>query len=273
MQIDVFDGMSRNIISDDERIDEINENLRLIQKKNGLVFGTDAYLLSAYVKGKRNAVAADLGSGTGVAAFLLAVKEKAQTVHAYEIQETFATLIERNTALNGLDGRIVTHHTDVREAGIGDIGAECDIVICNPPYMKTDTGKRNEHDAKYIARHEVCGGIWDFCAAAKRLLKYGGSFYCIYRPDRLIDLICAMRENLLEAKYMTFVHADRKSESSLVIVEARYGGGASLKVTSPLFMYDTAASDCARALSADAQAIYDTCSFEHLKRQQNNKNN
>lgn len=36
----------------DERIDEINEYLSVIQKKDGLTFTSDAYLLAAFVSGK-----------------------------------------------------------------------------------------------------------------------------------------------------------------------------------------------------------------------------
>ena len=36
-------------IYENERINEINENLRLIEKKDSLTFGTDAYLLSAFI--------------------------------------------------------------------------------------------------------------------------------------------------------------------------------------------------------------------------------
>ena len=32
----------------DERIDTVNERLRLIQKKHGLTYGTDAFLLAAF---------------------------------------------------------------------------------------------------------------------------------------------------------------------------------------------------------------------------------
>ena len=39
--------MTDKIIFEDERIDEVNENIRLIQKKAGLTFGTDAFLLAA----------------------------------------------------------------------------------------------------------------------------------------------------------------------------------------------------------------------------------
>jgi hypothetical protein len=42
------------MIENNERINEINDNLKLIEKKNGLTFGTDAYLLSAFLPKKQN---------------------------------------------------------------------------------------------------------------------------------------------------------------------------------------------------------------------------
>ena len=62
-------------LSPDERLDYINEELSLIQLKRGLTFGTDAYLLSAFVKEKAGR-GADLGSGTGVASLLCLTKNK-----------------------------------------------------------------------------------------------------------------------------------------------------------------------------------------------------
>ena len=40
------------ILQPGERLDEINEQLRLIQRENGLTFGTDAYLLAAFCRRK-----------------------------------------------------------------------------------------------------------------------------------------------------------------------------------------------------------------------------
>ena len=48
-----------------EKLDEINENLKIIQRKKGLTFGTDAYLLSVFAKESRFGSAADFGCGTG----------------------------------------------------------------------------------------------------------------------------------------------------------------------------------------------------------------
>jgi tRNA1(Val) A37 N6-methylase TrmN6 len=103
--------------------------------------------------------------------------------------------------------------------------------------MKTTSGRANEMDKKNIARHEVCGDIKDFTLAAKRILKYGGTFAAVYRPDRLVDLIVAMREAKIEPKRITFVHADTESESSMVLIEGKAGGKSGAILTRPLIIY------------------------------------
>ena len=56
-----------------ERIDKINENLSLIQKIDGLTFGTDALLLAAFI-GKKEESALELGGGSGIISMLLAAR-------------------------------------------------------------------------------------------------------------------------------------------------------------------------------------------------------
>lgn len=246
-------------------ITKINDDLNLIQNENGLIFGTDAYLLSAFTTGGRNKIGADLGSGTGIIPLLLSSREKAAKIYAVEVQESFCDLISQNANLNGFEDRIIPIHANVTDLKAADIGGEIDFVTSNPPYMKTNSGKRNEHDEKYIARHEVCGDIDDFCACAYRLLKHGGKFHCVYRPDRLTDLICALRENRLEPKVITFVAATADSAPSMVLIRAIKGGASGNTVTRTLFLHDSKEDAAKSILSADARTIYDTCSFDDFK--------
>ncbi len=248
---------------DDERLDDINENLKIIQKKQGLTFGSDTYLLSAFIKEQKYGRAADLGSGTGIASLLCMARGKFSHIYALEIQDSFYELIGRNAALNGFDGRITAIHSDVRDIKPDMTGGELDAVFSNPPYMKVGHGRRNEADEKYIARHEVFGGIYDFCEAAARLLKFGGKFYAVYRPDRLSELMDALHASRLEPKRMTFVHPDTNTAPSAVLIEAKKGAAPSLKVTKPLIIHRSENTDgSARELTEDASAIYETCSFE-----------
>lgn len=257
--------MNDIIFSENERLDEVNENLKLIQARDGLTFGTDAYLLAAYMGDLHVKTAVELGGGTGIISLLTALHKRAEHIFCAEVQEDFCNLIRRNAAINGLEQSVSPLHTDVRELSSAVLGFEADAVFTNPPYMKADSGKRNTSDAKYIARHEVFGGIYDFCRAADRILKFGGKFFCVWRPDRLSDLMDAMRGNHLEPKRMTFVHADTASVPSSVLIEAKKGAAPSLILTPPLILHDSTASKGeTRALSSDAEDIYAHCSFSNF---------
>jgi tRNA1(Val) A37 N6-methylase TrmN6 len=243
-----------------ERIDYVNDSLKLIQKTDGLTFGTDALLLAGYISGKyKNAL--EIGGGTGIISMLLLTRNKAERAVAVEVQEEFASLIEKNAALNGLSDRLTSVMCDIREY---KTPLECDLIFTNPPYMKTTSGRANEMDKKNIARHEVFGDISDFTKSAKRLLKFGGTFAAVYRPDRLCDLMAAMREATLEPKRMTFVHADTESESSMVLVEAKAGGKSGMILTRPLIIYKDGSHS---EYSDDMKYIMENGSFPaHFKR-------
>lgn len=253
--------LSPSLLSD-ERLDEVNEHLQLIQKKNGLTYGTDAFLLAAFVRQTPRARAVDLGSGTGIIPLLLLSKQKIASAVAVEIQPPFADLIARNAAINGFSEKLQPCCSDLRDLTPATIGGEVDLVTANPPYMRCDSGKRNLADEKYIARHEVCGGIEDFCAAAARLLKHGGRFVSVWRPDRLSELFSALCQAKLEPKRMTLVYADEQSEPCMVLTEAMKGAAPSMRVTPPLILYQKREpTENVRHLTADAQQIYDHCRF------------
>ena len=250
------------MLAQDELLDEVNENIRLIRKKNGLTFGTDAYLLAAYVRANPTAAVVDLGSGTGIIPLLLCAKDKARSVNAVEIQASFADLIRRNAELNGMVDRISVCNADVREINSATFGGEVELVCSNPPYLKSGAGKSNRAEEKEIARHEVYGGIYDFCAAASRLLKTKGRFACVFRTERLSELFAALRENRLEPKRMVMVHADPHSPPCMVLLEAMKDAAPSLTVEPPLFLYEEpAVAGSPREMTAEAKEIYRTCSF------------
>ena len=220
-------------LKNNERLDYVNDNIELIQNTEGLTFGTDALLLAGYVSGKHKS-AVELGGGTGIISMLLLSRGKAEHVDCVEIQEEFAELISRNAAHNGLGEGLSVVCSDVRDFRPEK---ECELVFTNPPYMKTTSGKSNLDDKKNIARHEVAGTIYDFCKSGSRMLKYGGTFAVVYRPDRLIDLVDALRGAGLEPKRMTYVHANASSDPSMVLIEAKKGGKCGLKLTKPLLIY------------------------------------
>ncbi len=247
----------------DERLDTVNDDIRLISKRQGLTYGTDAFLLAAFIRPDPRARAVELGGGTGIISLLLAERKKASDILSVEVQPSFASLIERNARLNGLDGCVRALEKDVRRLTLADTEGEVELVFSNPPYMRVDSGKPNERDEKYIARHEVSGTVCDFCDAAARILRYGGKFVTVWRPDRLPELLYALHGASLEPKRMTLVYADADASPCMVLTEAVKGGSpVGLKMDAPLLLYEPKSPlQNARTLTARARRIYDTCSF------------
>ena len=245
-------------ILENERINEINENLRLIEKKDSLTFGTDAYLLSAYLPKRQKSIGVELGCGSGVISLLALTKNKCQRVYGIEVQKEIASVAKRNGELNTLDGVFSVINKDLRDVSISDVGNEVDIVFSNPPYMKNDSGKANDNDFKNISRHEVFGQIDDFCACAYRLLKHGGSFYVVYRPDRMIDLFCALRSSGLEPKKVLYIHTNSSTPPSLLIVQAKKGAKSGIVISKPLIMFNEGTNE----YTDTVKKIYDGCEME-----------
>ena len=242
----------------DERIDEINEYLSVIQKKDGLTFTSDAYLLAAFVSGKHRRCA-DLGSGTGVVALLCAQKGKAEKVFAAEISEEFAGLIARNADLNSLSDKVTALCADVRTLTKADTGGELDAVFANPPYMKKGSGIPSASEKMRGARYEENGTFDDFALCAARLLRPGGSFYTVHRADRTADVLGGMRSAGIEPKRLVMIYPDLRSSPNLILCEGKKGAGAELKIAPPLIMYTAG-----REYTPELSRVYENCSLDFM---------
>ena len=209
--------------------------LTITEDTSSLCIGTDSLLCAAYVKRSPSAYAVELGAGCGVISLLMLARNKVKKVSAIEVQASSAELCRQNAEQNGFSDVLDTRCADIRHLSPSDfIGAS--IVITNPPYMQTERGKACKDKSMENARHEHNGDIYDFCKCAASLLKTGGSFYAVYRPDRLPALTDALLQNRLAPKRMTLVYADNAHSPSSVLIEARKDGGESLYVTPPLLL-------------------------------------
>ncbi len=255
--------MTENTIydSEKERLDKINERLSLIQLKRGLTFGTDSYLLAAFSRSKPSGTCAELGGGTGVVALLMEARGKYKKVYSIEIQEYFAELIKRNARLNGLDDSVLAVSKDIREATKADIGGECDAVVSNPPYMKAESGKVNSFDEMNDARRENNGGVDEFCACAARLLKFGGYFTVVYKPERAAELFYSMKKNGIEPKRAVMVYPSAASKPCLILIEGKKGAAEGMVFSMPLIIYK---NGCGGEYTDAMNAVYDNFTLDHL---------
>lgn len=219
----------------DERLDKINENLLLLQKKEGLRFGSDALLLSDFLPDRHGLPAVELGSGSGVCSFLALRKRKCASVRGYELQSELCEMSARTAALNGITN-FTPVSADVRAIpGDPALRGSAALVFTNPPYM-TPAGKACADPGKQMSKHEISGGIAEFCAAAGWLLRTGGDFCAVIRPDRLADLFCAMRESGIEPKKLTPVLPRAGEAPCLLLCAGKKEARPSLQVTKPILL-------------------------------------
>lgn len=225
-----------------KRLDKINDKISIYQYTEGFAYGTDAVLLASYVKVKKGQIGAEFGTGTGIIPILLAHHKSPERIFAFEIQEDYAKLSRENVELVGMSDRIEVIHDDVKNITpyyFRDRGVESvDFVFSNPPYMKMTSGYLNESERKLTARHELFCNIDDVCLSASKILKNGGDFFVVYRPDRMCDLFVALRQAGLEPKEMTEVVSREGDAPTLILVRARKGAASSLKITKPFVIYN-----------------------------------
>lgn len=227
-------------IMDDERLDDLNcKNLKILQKKDGFCFGMDSVLIANFAKiSRKNAIVADLGTGTGIISILVAGKQNPEKVYAVEIQEELVDMAKRSVKYNDLENKIDIINADIVGISRGNFNKKFDYVISNPPYKKLNTGLINDNQKKLISRHEVKCTLKDVVNEASKLLKDKGVFYMVHRPDRLCDIFNAMRENKVEPKEIQLVHSHLEDEAKLVLIKGVKCGNPSLKVLKPLIVYN-----------------------------------
>ena len=243
--------------------EKINENITLRQNEGSLAYGTDAYLLYAYLRRQTKERACEFGAGSGVISLLASAKGKFAHITAFEIQENIAQIAAQNVETNGFTEKMEVVCKDIREAETIYNGA-FGVVFSNPPYMTANSGKLGKNDADSASRHELNGDICDFAKSASRLLKYGGLFYAVYRPDRLAELLYACKANGLEPKRMTLVYPTENHVPCLVLLEAKKNGAPGIFVTKPLMIYQSGKLQTNENYTDDMKYIYENGAFHEL---------
>lgn len=231
--------MANELLRPGERLDDLLiGGLKIIQQAGRFRFSLDAVLLAHFATVKRGAAAVDLGAGTGVLGLLLAARG-AKRVTGVEINPAMADMASRSIGVNGLGDRLAVVCADVRAIPGGGIlaGRSWDLVVANPPYRPLGGGGVNPREELALARHEIAGGVDDFAAAAAFLLKERGRLAMVHLPERLADVVGALRRAGVEPKRLRLVHPSPGKAAKLLLAEGVRGGRPGLTVEPPLYVY------------------------------------
>ena len=216
--------------------------------------GTDSMLLGDFARpGKADRVL-DLGTGSGILTLLLLHGHPARRAVGIDISPEACTLAKENLARNGLaeqadilQGDFSRHRTLLPAGGF-------DYAVANPPYFSVGSGKQAQGGLA-LAREDGAGSIDAVCKAAAWGLRWGGDFALCFRPERLTDLLVALRNAGLEPKRLRLVRHRAGTPISLLLLEARRGGRPGLRWEPELVLQEADG-----AASAEYRRIY------HLER-------
>jgi len=206
-------------------------------------FGTDAFLLADFASPRRNERAVDLGTGCGIIPSLWLSQGAVGSVLGVEIQQEACQLALRTITKNNCADRFSVLCSDMRELSGKAEREAYHLVVCNPPYFTDNSGYVSPNPQRAAARSELSCALTDVCAAARYLVRYGGRFCMCHRPERLADIICAMREAGFEPKRLRMVQNFAHSAPWLVLIEGKRGGKPSLDILPPLVMRNDDGSD------------------------------
>ncbi len=198
-------------------------------------FGTDAFLLADFANPRRKDKVCDLCTGSGIVALLMKRNNNPANIIGVDIQEKaieqFNISIERSK-LDNMEAICA----DLKTLWDNAPDRNLDVVTCNPPYKIDNTGAKNDLDAVTIARHEVLCNIENVCEASSKLLKFGGRLCICNRPERLADVILAMKKFDIEPKRLRFVSKTPTTAPWLFLIEGKKGSKPYMKVEPALFV-------------------------------------
>ena len=195
---------------------------------------TDSFALGYFAAPKRRDRVCDLGSGTGLLGALLLAREASLTLCCVEQNGVANALAEKTCTANGWTEHVILRTGDLRDYAALPAAGSMDYAVSNPPYFPAGRGISASCAVRQTAREEAECTLADVCTAAARVLRWGGRFALVHKPERLTDLLCALRASGLEPKRLRFVTSAPQAAPSLVLIEARRGGNSGLTVEPPL---------------------------------------
>lgn len=207
--------------------------VRLWQPRQGYRAGIDPVLLAASLSPKAGEHVLDLGCGVGAAALFLGARVPGVHCVGLERHPGYAQLAARNGRDCGQDFSVL--QGDLRDPPAELKAQRFDYVITNPPYYDRSRGSSAPDPAREAALGEDASlSDWVHCAAKR--LKPRGYLHMIQKADRLADALTAVTPRLGSIEIQPLApRAGRAAE--LVILRARNGGRAALRLHAPILLH------------------------------------
>ena len=180
---------------------------------------TDSMALADFVRLPRQAKVLDLGAGCGTLGTLLCAKDENCSVCGIELDQTAHDQALENIVRNQLQDRMESICADLTEIPGAWEPGKFDICVSNPPYFTAGYLSKTTP----TARHEQTCTLDDLIRSAAWVLKFGGDFYLVHKPERLAEIFSVASKYKLEPKRLCLLRHKEDGPVSLILVQCRKG--------------------------------------------------
>jgi len=135
----------------------------------------------------------DLGSGIGTIGLAWLAQQPrpldAKACTMVEAQNVSVALCKRTLKACSLEEAVDLRQGDLRDKlTLDSLGGPFDVVTANPPYFTGTCGVLPKHPQRAHCRHELRGGILEFCRAAASQVASDGRFCIIHAAPRIPEV-------------------------------------------------------------------------------------
>jgi tRNA1Val (adenine37-N6)-methyltransferase len=210
--------------------------VNITQPAKGQRFTLDSILLADFCRIKQRDAVLEPGVGSGIISILLAKKFPLIRIYAVEIQPSAAALCRRNIMENNLDGRIFLLERHLAQLKKSLKPSSFDVIIANPPYTRSGTGKQSPLGERLLSRHDHLADLNSWFDLHV-FLKNKGRYIMVISADRFAEAITLLRAHKLEPKRVRLVHPHKNKPANLALIEAVKSAGVGLTVLPSLIVH------------------------------------
>lgn len=216
----------------------LNGRVTLDQPADGYRAGLDAVLLAASLPANADEDLIEFGCGAGAALICAASRLDTGRFRGIEADPGMADLARANVAQNGLANRVEITTASILSLAEGQSSGSgtAHQVFFNPPFFDDERALRAPKPGKQRAWLSGDAPLADWIAAASCVLRGRGHLTLIHRADKLADILAALSPRF-GSVVVKPIHPRAGLDAKRVIVSARLGGRAPLRLLSPLILH------------------------------------
>jgi len=226
----------------------------LYQPKSGYCYNSDSIFLYDFINSfAPKGDVLDVGAGCGVVGLLVARDNEKVNLDAVEKQDILADFAEKNAEKNKIAYKL--YRSDFLAL---DLDKKYDYIISNPPFYPDGVQKSTDEMLMH-ARYNSSLPMDHFFKKVSQLLKPHSHFIFCYDATQFGLISAALERVKMRLVDVRFVHPKVDRSASLVMIHARNGSKAMVKIHPPLIHFDD------KNLTDEVEKMYAKAKTESIK--------